>query len=57
MVASDRRGLASGVKNLLEIAGEWRCCDWWGFMENYSSDGSGSGWLWLSLGSLGLVCW
>jgi len=55
LVPSKKRGLASGVKNLLEIAGGVvliRVVSI--FMSNYSGNSSGIG-LWSSLGVLGLV--
>ncbi|MBN1862149.1 MAG: MFS transporter, partial [Dehalococcoidales bacterium] len=53
LVPEKKRGLASGVKGLLEIAGAGACIWLIGqLMGNYSS-GAGSRWLWLSLGILG----
>ena len=55
LVPEDRRGLASGVKGLLEIAGAGSTIWLIGqLMGNYSL-GEGSRWLWLSLGILGAV--
>jgi Na+/melibiose symporter-like transporter len=52
LVPHDRRGLASGVKSLLEIAGGVALLRLIGnFMGNYSP-GSGGHWLWISLGVL-----
>jgi Na+/melibiose symporter-like transporter len=51
----NKRGLASGVKNLLEIAGIAALAPVIGiFMGHYAAAG-GSIWLWYSLGLLGLV--
>jgi Na+/melibiose symporter-like transporter len=51
----EKRGLASGVKNLLDIAGIAALAPLIGiFMGRYSS-AAGSIWLWLSLGILGSV--
>jgi Na+/melibiose symporter-like transporter len=50
-----KRGLASGVKNLLEIAGGVALLRLIGsFMGNYSAS-TGQNWLWFSLGVLGLA--
>ena len=55
LVPGRRRGLASGVKSLLEILGGVALLRLIGpFMGNYS-DGEGSHWLWLSLGALAIV--
>ena len=55
LAPSGKRGLASGVKNLLEIAGGVALLRLIGnFMGNYTPAG-GSFWLWISLGVLGLV--
>jgi Na+/melibiose symporter-like transporter len=55
LVPHNRRGLASGVKSLLEIAGGVALLRLIGsFMGNYSP-GEGSSWLWISLGVLGLA--
>jgi Na+/melibiose symporter-like transporter len=55
LVPEERRGLASGVKGLLEIAGAgvaiWLIGN---LMGNYSI-GDGGWWLWLSLGILGII--
>ena len=55
LVPEERRGLASGVKGLLEIAGAgvaiWLIGQ---LMGNYSL-GEGGWWLWLSLGILGII--
>ena len=55
LVPEEKRGLASGVKGLLEIAGAgiaiWLVGQ---LMGNYSL-GEGSRWLWLSLGILGAI--
>ncbi len=55
LVPEEKRGLASGVKGLLEIAGAgiaiWLIGQ---LMGNYSPD-QGGRWLWLSLGILGAV--
>jgi Na+/melibiose symporter-like transporter len=55
LAPADKRGLASGVKNLLEIAGGVALLRLVGnFMGRYSAGGGGT-WLWLSLGVLGLA--
>jgi Na+/melibiose symporter-like transporter len=55
LVPPKRRGLASGVKSLLEIAGGVAILRLIGsFMGNYSP-GTGANWLWISLGVLGAV--
>jgi MFS family permease len=55
LAPESKRGLASGVKNLLEIAGGVALLRVIGqFMGHYSRS-NGSGWLWLSIGVLGLV--
>jgi len=55
LVPPGKRGLASGVKNLLEIAGGVALLRVIGsFMGHYSESG-GSPWLWYSLGVLGLA--
>jgi Na+/melibiose symporter-like transporter len=55
LVPHDKRGLASGVKALLEIAGGVALLRLIGnFMGNYSP-GTGSYWLWISLGVLSLA--
>ena len=55
LVPEERRGLASGVKGLLEIAGAgvaiWLIGN---LMDNYSLE-VGTRWLWLSLGILGII--
>lgn len=55
LVPEEKRGLASGVKGLLEIAGAgvaiWLIGN---LMGNYSI-GDGGRWLWLSLGILGII--
>ncbi len=55
MVPEDKKGRASGVKGLMEIAGGatfiWVAGH---LMTNYSA-GEGSRWLWLSLGIVGIV--
>jgi len=55
LVPEEKRGLASGVKGLLEIAGAgvaiWLIGQ---LMGNYSL-GDGGRWLWLSLGILGII--
>ena len=55
LVPGEKRGVASGVKGLLEIAGAgiaiWLIGQ---LMGNYSS-GEGNWWLWLSLGILGAI--
>jgi MFS family permease len=55
LAPENKRGLASGVKNLLEIAGGVALLQLTGsLMSNYSST-DGSRWLWFSLGALALV--
>ncbi len=55
LVPEGKRGLASGVKGLLEIAGAGAAIYLIGqLMGNYSL-GEGSWWLWLSLGILGAI--
>ncbi len=55
LVPEGRRGLASGVKSLLEIAGGVALLRLVGpFMDNYLA-GEGSSWLWLSLGAVAIV--
>ena len=55
LVPHNRRGLASGIKSLLEIAGGVALLRLIGnFMGNYVP-GTGSYWLWISLGVLGAV--
>ncbi|OGO32226.1 MAG: hypothetical protein A2Z29_00350 [Chloroflexi bacterium RBG_16_56_11] len=55
MVPGDKRGLASGVKALLEIVGGVSLLGVTSlFMGKYSATGSGN-WLWLTLGLLGLI--
>jgi MFS family permease len=55
LVPEGKRGLASGVKNLIEIAGGVALLRIIGqFMGKYSAS-SGSNWLWLSVGLLGLL--
>ena len=55
LVPADRRGLASGVKSLLEIVGGISLVRLIAlFMEHYST-GGGSYWLWLSLGILAAI--
>jgi Na+/melibiose symporter-like transporter len=55
LVPEKKRGLASGIKGLLEVAGAGASIWLIGqLMGNYSS-GAGSRWLWLSLGILGAV--
>ncbi|HEY78646.1 MAG TPA: SLC45 family MFS transporter [Dehalococcoidia bacterium] len=55
LVPADRRGLASGVKSLLEIVGGVSLVRLIAlFMEHYST-GGGAHWLWLSLGILAAI--
>ncbi|MFQ6121885.1 MAG: MFS transporter [Dehalococcoidales bacterium] len=55
LVPEGKRGLASGVKSLLEIVGGIALLRLIGpFMDNYSA-GEGSSWLWLTLGILAIV--
>ncbi len=55
LVPGDRRGRASGVKSLLELLGGITFIQLIAyFMGNYSAD-TGSHWLWLALGTLGIV--
>ena len=55
LVPEDSRGLASGVKGLLEIAGAGVAIWFIGQLMGNYSPGEGSRWLWLSLGILGAV--
>ena len=55
LAPQDKRGLASGVKNLIEIAGGVALLRLIGsFMGHYSTS-TGQSWLWLSLSVLGLA--
>ncbi len=55
LVPEGKRGLASGVKTLLELAGGITLLRLMGpFMDNYTT-GKGVSWLWLSLGVLAIV--
>ncbi len=55
LVPGEKRGLASGVKSLLEIVGGVALIYPIAlFMDRYST-GEGSSWLWLALGALGIV--
>ncbi len=55
LVPGGKRGLASGVKSLLEIVGGVALIYPIAlFMDRYST-GEGSSWLWLALGALGIV--
>ena len=55
LVMEEKRGLASGVKNLLEVAGGVALLYPIGrFMDRYFV-GEGSSWLWLALGTLAIV--
>jgi len=55
LVPEDRRGLASGVKSLLEIVGGITLVRLIGYFMGQYSTGDGSFWLWLVLGVLILV--
>ncbi|MFC1892515.1 MFS transporter [Chloroflexota bacterium] len=55
LVPEGRRGLASGVKSLLEIAGSVALLRLIGPLMDHYLAGEGSSWLWLSLGAVGLV--
>jgi len=55
LVPSGKRGLASGVKNLIEIAGGVALLRLVGNLMSNQPTTSGNSWLWLSLGVLGLV--
>jgi Na+/melibiose symporter-like transporter len=50
-----KRGLASGIKNLLEIAGGVALLRLIGYFMGRSTTGSNEFWLWLSLGVIGLA--
>jgi len=55
LVPKGKRGLASGVKSLLEIGGGVALLRLIGpFMDNYLT-GEGNSWLWLSLGALAVI--
>jgi Na+/melibiose symporter-like transporter len=55
LVAEEKRGLASGVKNLVEVVGGVAVLYFMGrFMSRYLTDG-GSFWLWLALGALAII--
>ncbi len=55
LIPEDRRGLASGVKGLLEIAGAGIAIWLIGQLMGNYFPGEGSRWLWLSLGILGAI--
>jgi Na+/melibiose symporter-like transporter len=55
LVPENKKGLASGVKNLLEIGGGFALVKLVGSLMGNYSGGAGSQWLWLSLGVLGLA--
>jgi len=55
MVAEDKRGLASGVKTLLELVGGVAAVRLVAYFMGHYSTGEGSSWLWVSLATLGIV--
>ena len=55
LVPEGRRGLASGVKSLLEIVGGVALVRLIGYFMGRYFIGEGSSWLWLSLGALAIV--
>ncbi len=55
LVPEGKRGLASGVKTLLEVIGGAMAVLIIGILIDRYSAGGGSGWLWLALALLGLV--
>jgi Na+/melibiose symporter-like transporter len=55
LVPAGKRGLASGIKNLLEILGGVAFAGISSFLIGRYNQGLGSYWLWINLGLLGLV--
>jgi len=55
LVSGGRRGLASGVKSLLEILGGVALLYPIAFFMDHYSGGEGTSWLWLALGALGII--
>jgi Na+/melibiose symporter-like transporter len=55
LVPEDKRGLASGVKSLLEVLGGVALLRLTAYLMGYYFDGGGEFWMWISLGSLMVV--
>ncbi|MDD4985974.1 MAG: MFS transporter [Dehalococcoidales bacterium] len=55
LVPADKRGLASGIKNLIDVLGGFTFVWLVGQLMDRYSPGPGSQWLWLSLGALAAV--
>ncbi len=55
MVAEDKRGVASGVKTMLELVGGVAAVRLVAYFMGHYTTGEGGSWLWVSLGTLGIV--